>query len=148
MVAFVSTVYVTSECDGQGNCEKETNGALVFALLLSYYWTCQVMKNVIHVTVAGTVGTWWFVPSEGSSCCSHAVRDSFLRSVTTSFGSICLGSLIVAFVEALQAVVRNQRAGGDGGGIVLCIAEFLLSCLKDILEVSSVYAILNAWRSL
>jgi len=140
MVAFVSTVYVTSECDGQGNCEKETNGALVFALLLSYYWTCQVMKNVIHVTVAGTVGTWWFVPSEGSSCCSHAVRDSFLRSVTTSFGSICLGSLLVAIVEALQAVVRNQRASGDGGGIVLCLAECLLSCLKDILEYFNMWA--------
>ena len=29
-------------------------------LLLSLYWVVQVVKNVIHVTVAGTVATWYF----------------------------------------------------------------------------------------
>ena len=55
LVSFVSTIYVTSGCDGQGNCSSEPPGILVFALLLSYHWTFQVIKNVIHVTVAGTV---------------------------------------------------------------------------------------------
>ena len=53
LVSFVSTIYVTSGCDGQGNCSSEPPGILVFALLLSYHWTFQVIKNVIHVTVAG-----------------------------------------------------------------------------------------------
>lgn len=55
MVGFVSTVYITSGCDGQGNCEGETNGAVTFTLMLSYYWTSSVIRNVVHVTVAGTV---------------------------------------------------------------------------------------------
>ena len=55
LVSFVSTVYITSGCDGQGNCENEPPGLVVFALLLSYHWTFQVIKNVVHVTVAGTV---------------------------------------------------------------------------------------------
>ena len=149
---FVSTVYVTSGCDGNGNCAGETSLWLVFALLLSYHWVFQVIKNVVHVTVAGTVGTWWFVPSadatgekdEGGTsssasrcgCCSSAVGGSYLRSMTTSFGSICMGSLLVAIVEAAKNTVRSLRESEDGGGIFLCLAECLLACLQDVLEVS------------
>ena len=135
LVSFVSTVYVTSGCDATGNCASETSGMLVFSMLLSYHWTYQVIKNVLHVTVAGAVGTWWFVPDEGASFCSRGVRDSFVRAVTTSFGSICLGSLLVAIIEALRSMVRNARENGEGG-ILLCLAECLLSCLQDVLEVS------------
>jgi hypothetical protein len=51
------------------------------------------------------------------------------------FGSICLGSLLVAIIEALRSMVRNARENGDGG-ILLCLAECLLACLQDVLEVS------------
>ncbi len=161
---FVSTVYVTSGCDAEGNCASETSMWLVFALLLSYYWTFQVIKNVVHVTVAGTVGTWWFVPSadatveekevdgESSSsasrccCCSRTVGGAYLRSMTTSFGSICMGSLLVAIVEAAKNTVRSLRESEDGGGIFLCLAECLLACLQDVLEVSSF--VVNGWIGL
>jgi len=140
LVSFVSTMYVVSGCDGQGNCERDPGGIVLFALLLSYHWTFQVIKNVVHVTVAGTVGTWWFVPTEGSSCCSNGVRDSFARSVTTSFGSICMGSLLVAIIEAAKSMVRHLRESEDGGGILLCLAECLLSCLQDVMEYFNMWA--------
>mmetsp|Transcript_20316 Transcript_20316/g.40212 ORF Transcript_20316/g.40212 Transcript_20316/m.40212 type:complete len:589 (-) Transcript_20316:182-1948(-) len=140
MITFVSTMYIAGNCDGQGNCQNEPSGWLVFPLMLSYHWTFQVIKNVVHVTVAGTVGTWWFVPTEAASFCSHAVRDSWLRSVTHSFGSICLGSLLVAIVEAAKNMVRNLRESDDGGGIFLCIAECLLSLLQDVLEYFNQWA--------
>lgn len=137
-VAFVSTVYVTSGCDGGGNCASEPHGAVVFALLLSFYWTFQVVKNVVHVTVAGTVGTWWFVPAEGAAFCSRGVRDSHLRAVTTSFGSICLGSLLVAVVEALKTMARSARESDDS--LLLCLAECVLRCLQDIMEYFNTWA--------
>lgn len=140
LITFVSTVYVVSECDSSGNCEKETNGFIVFLLMLSYYWTYQVVKNVLHVTVAGTVGTWWFVPTEATSCCSSAVRQSFIRSVTTSFGSVCFGSLLVAIIEALKSIIRNLRESEDGGGILLCLAECLLALLADVMEYFNQWA--------
>ena len=140
LVSFVSTVYITSGCDGQGNCEKEPSSWLVFAMFLSYHWTYQVIKNVVHVTVSGTVGTWWFVPTDGSSFCSRGVRDSFLRSITTSFGSICMGSLLVAIIEAAKNMVRNLRESEDGGGVLLCLAECLLACLQDIMEYFNLWA--------
>lgn len=135
LVSAVPTIYITSGCDAQaGVCEKEANGLIVFALLISYYWTFQVIKNTVHVTVAGVVGTWWFVPIEASSFCSKAIGESYSRSLTYSFGSICLGSLIVAVVEALVHMVRNLRESGEGGSVFLCIAECILSLLRDIIE--------------
>jgi len=86
------------------------------------------------------VGTWWFTPIEARSFCSRGVRDSFVRSVTTSFGSICLGSLLVAIVEAAKNMVRNLRNSEDGGGVLLCLAECLLSCLQDIMEYFNSWA--------
>lgn len=92
--SFTSAMFVTSGCNAAGVCEREANGLVVFLFLVSFYWSHQVIKNTVHCAVAGTVGTWWFAPHEASSCCSSAVRDSWIRSVTTSFGSICFGSLI------------------------------------------------------
>ena len=62
LVSFGSTVYITSGCNAQGQCETEPNNILVFAMLLSYYWTAQVINNVLHVTVAGTVSLFVLVP--------------------------------------------------------------------------------------
>ena len=31
----------------------------IIFLLISYHWTAQVLKNVLHVTVSGVVGTWY-----------------------------------------------------------------------------------------
>ena len=135
LVAAVPTIYVTSGCDAQaGACEKEANGLLVFFLFLSYYWTFHVINNIVQVTVAGVVGTWWFVPSDASSFCSRSIRDSYFRALTFSFGSICLGSLLVAVIESLVAMVRNLRESGDGGSVFLCIAECLLALLRDVIE--------------
>ena len=78
--------------------------------------------------------------SEGTSFCSNGVRDSLVRSMTTSFGSICLGSLLVAIIEALKSMVRNLRESENGGGILLCLAECLLACLADVMEYFNMWA--------
>lgn len=92
------------------------------------------MKNSIHVCIAGTVGTWWFEPDDASvGCCDTAVFNSFIRTMTTSFGSICFGSLLVAILEALKALARSARENGDAQWLA-CIAECILGCLASILE--------------
>lgn len=53
MLSFASTIYVTSGCDGQGNCQGEANGFVIFLMLLSFHWTSSVIRNTVHVTVAG-----------------------------------------------------------------------------------------------
>ena len=65
-----STIFVTAGCNAEGECENSVSGILIFLFFLSYYWTTQVIANVVHVTTAGTVGTWWFHPTEARGCCS------------------------------------------------------------------------------
>jgi hypothetical protein len=64
------------------------------AMCLSLFWTTQVIKNVVHMTAAGVAAAWYHQALE-----PHAVRHSLKRALTTSFGSVCFGSLVVASLE-------------------------------------------------
>jgi hypothetical protein len=123
---------------GLGEAVSTSNGGVLFFLLLSYYWVHQVLSNTVTVTTAGTVGTWWFVPEEASSCWSSGLQDSFCRATTYSFGSICFGSLLVAIVQALRALAHMSRDSEDMQ-ILTCIIDCVLACIQDIIEY------LNKW---
>jgi hypothetical protein len=79
----VSGVYYTTSCDVKtGECNGNgPSGGVVFLLLLALFWTLQVIQNTVHVSVAGTVGTWWFFPEDAGSYCSRAAQDSFFRAL-------------------------------------------------------------------
>ena len=125
--------------DGGGGDDAESptniaqmNAGIIFLLLVSFYWVHQVISGVVHTTTAGIVGTWWFNPSQASKCCSNAVTSSFFRATTYSFGSICLGSLVVAIIQAIRALVSQARQSDDG--LLACLADCILSCLESIAE--------------
>jgi hypothetical protein len=123
---------------GLGEAVSSSNGITLFLLFLSYYWVHQVLTNTVHVTTAGTIGTWWFVPDEANSCWSSAIQDSFCRATTYSFGSICFGSLLVAIVQALRALNHMSRNNEDMQ-MLTCIIDCILGCIEDIIEY------LNKW---
>jgi hypothetical protein len=123
---------------GLGGAISGSSGGIVFLLLVSYYWVHQVLSNIVHVTSAGTVATWWYVPLEAMSCWSRAVQDSFFRATTYSFGSICFGSLLVAVVQALRAMAHMARQNDDMK-LLACILDCILAMIQDIIEY------LNKW---
>ena len=59
--------------------------------------------------------------------------------MTTSFGSICFGSLIVAIIQALKSLAQSARENGDAG-ILACIAECILGCIQAIVEYFNKWA--------
>ena len=98
--AFVGIVnsFNSSDCDKNDNCHAHVSRShipLYLLFVFSFHWTTMVIKNVVRVTVASAIGTWWFRPSEIGPFCTAAVVRPLVRSLTKSFGSICLGSLIV-----------------------------------------------------
>jgi len=114
-------------------------GIVAFFFLLSFYWTHQVLKNIVRVTVSGVVGTWWFCPAEASSFFSQSIGHSLIRSTTYSLGSICFGSLIVAILQmARQALHRAQN--DRNAGILRCIAMCILSYIERIVEYFNKWA--------
>merc|ERR1719276_59275 len=78
--------YINEYSSGDTSDLSPLGSFVAFLYLLSFYWTHQVLKNIVRATVSGVVGTWWFTPAESGSFCSIAVAGSFIRSTTYSFG--------------------------------------------------------------
>ncbi|KAL6053502.1 pH nine-sensitive protein 1 [Balamuthia mandrillaris] len=110
---------------------QAATGVLSVFLLFSFYWTSQVIKNVVHVTAAGTFATWYFRQSNAMP--SNPTLKSFKRASTTSLGSICLGSLIVAVLKTLRAICYSLRRN-NSDNIVLVIIGFLAECIIALLD--------------
>ena len=104
------------------------NNIVVFLLLISFYWGFQVNKNVSHTTTCGVAATWYF-----SNVIDHKPTPAaFKRTMTTSFGSVCLGSLIVAFLQAVRAILRSSKNGRSLYVIYACVVDRLTSTCNDI----------------
>mmetsp|Transcript_19729 Transcript_19729/g.55746 ORF Transcript_19729/g.55746 Transcript_19729/m.55746 type:complete len:213 (+) Transcript_19729:1434-2072(+) len=72
---------------------------------------------------------------------SQAIGDSFRRATTYSFGSVCMASLLVALVRALEAMVSRARRHGRGNQMLMCIIECLLSLIASVAEYFTKWAI-------
>lgn len=127
--------------DTQGQmCEQAPNGFVIFLLILSFYWTQQVIQNVLHCTTAGTVGSWWFTALGDPSFCSRDIVDALYRACTFSFGSICLGSLLISLIQTLESMARNARGRRDAGALLYCIIQCILYCIRNWIEFFTSYA--------
>lgn len=130
--------------DGSG-CSKATLIGLMVYITFAMYWISEWLKNTIHTTISGVYGSWYF--------CVHnfpkgATRGAARRALTYSFGSISLGSLLVAIVQFLRqvcSVARDQVGGGGGVGdmigyVIFCVINCLLSLLEWALQFLNRYA--------
>jgi hypothetical protein len=110
-------------------------------LLFSFYWVSQVIKNVVHVTGAGVFASWYFLHGT-VGVPPNPTLGSLKRATTTSFGSICFGSLIVAALQTLQAVCRSIRHDSDNFAVVILafIAECIVGCIEQLLQYFNQYA--------
>jgi hypothetical protein len=140
MLAVIG-VYVKTNC-GDYSCKDDggINGLWIAFFVISYYWTAKVAQNILHVTVSGVVGTWWFAPEEASQFWSPAIGDSFSRAVTYSLGSICFGSLLTAVFQVSYHVARSAVRQGRGNSFLLCCMECILGFLERIVEYFNKYA--------
>lgn len=125
-------VYAHSTRCENGICENHVRGMVVVAFLLSYYWTAEVSKNILHVTVSGVVSTWYFSPDEAAQFYSQAVADSLLRATTYSLGSICLGSLLTAILQVVYHLLTSARREHRGNAMLLCVLECIVGFLERI----------------
>jgi Plasma-membrane choline transporter len=49
LVSASSTIFVLGNCDADGVCSNEVSGIAIFLFLVSFYWTIQVITNVVYV---------------------------------------------------------------------------------------------------
>jgi len=117
---------------GAGGCSSaKVIGLLVF-ITFAMYWISEFLKNMIHVIISGVYGSWYFCSNNPPK---NITRGAARRSLTYSFGSISLGSLVVAIINMLRqacSIARQQEA--NSGNIAADIALCVLQCLIGILD--------------
>lgn len=79
------------------------------------------------------VAEWWFT---GAS--AGATWASFKRATTTSFGSICFGSLFLSVIRAAHSMLREMQKSENNACV--CLAQCLLSCLDAVATYFNRYA--------
>jgi hypothetical protein len=91
---------------------------LLLAFIVSWHWTTTVIKNIVRVTVASAIGTWWFRPHDVAPYCTTAVSQPLGRSVTYALGSICRGSVVGPLAHWLRWCTRHRRVVPDNKPVV------------------------------
>lgn len=107
-------------------------------MLFTFYWTQQVIQNTIFVTISGTFASWYFLGGNRAAMPSNPTAKSAKRALTTSFGSIALGSLLVAILQTIRAIVRSMRSRRNA--LLICLIECLLSCIETLVRMFNKYA--------
>ena len=110
---------------------------VLFVLVFVLFWGIQVGANVVHVTASGVVATWYFVGE--SRMPTTAVPANLKRSLTTSFGSICFGSAVVALLKTIYYFLRRAIDAIDQP-IVECILGCILGIIERLTELFNIYA--------
>ena len=117
-------------CGGKLLSDRACFNARVYSygficMLFSLIWTCGVCASVVQCSTATIVSKWWCrkLPLEDSAHSSIKEQEEngsgdlswwkeFLsesglqRSLTTSLGSLCFGSLLVAIVRIVRTLLR------------------------------------------
>lgn len=134
-----------ASCAEAGGCSKARVIGLIVFITFAGYWISEVLKNVIHVTIAGVYGSWFFLSNSPQGMPKDATRGAFKRSMTTSFGSISFGSLLVALIQLLRqacSVARQNEAaqGNLMGTIFFCILGCFIGLLDWLIQFFNEYA--------
>jgi len=133
---FVSSAVVLSYGIKEKDAAEQTGIKLaIFFLAFCTFWSSQVVRNVVHTTVGGVTATWYFLVGPEENGPPSPLGRSLKRALTTSFGSICLGSLLVSLIQTIRFMVRSQ----DDGFCALCV-DCCLSCIESALEFMNKYA--------
>ncbi|ORZ38207.1 plasma-membrane choline transporter-domain-containing protein [Catenaria anguillulae PL171] len=112
-------------------------------LVFSLYWTTQVIRNVIHTTLSGVFASFYFLSGSPAGMPAFPTLAAFKRTTTTSFGSVCYGSLLVAAVQTLRAAIDQARQSDRNNGLmafIVCCVDCLLACVQGMLEALNHYA--------
>merc|ERR1712232_1500775 len=125
-------------CGSYEQCQQNFPWAILWFIniLLLYVASCNEYYTCY---ICWCCGKLVFDP-QASCFCSTVVIGSYIRSLTTSFGSICFGSLLVAIIEALRALANTARNNDDANAILICLVDCILACIQGIVEYFNKWA--------
>lgn len=130
---------------GGGNCSQaKLIGVLVYVFFAGYFIS-EVIRNVIHVTIAGVYGTWYYLSNSDQGEPKHPALGSLKRALTYCFGSICCGSLIVSIIQLIRQIIQilKQDAFSQGdycAGCGFLILDLIIGLIDWLVRYFNQYA--------
>jgi hypothetical protein len=79
------------------------NSGLYFAMLLSLYWTCTVISNIVHCTTSGAVGSWYAAHYVWCTSTRSANSNAFAGGFTSPRDHLLYGTHLCVRVRRLWA---------------------------------------------
>ncbi|CAN1835483.1 CTL-like protein DDB_G0274487 [Linum perenne] len=114
---------------------------LLLVLSISLFWTGAVICNTVHVIVSGMV---FLVLIHGGREAASMPPKSLMKStryaLTTSFGSICYGSLFTAAIRTLRWEIRGLRSKIGKNECLLCCVDLLFHLVETLVRFFNKYA--------
>ncbi|RUS20969.1 plasma-membrane choline transporter-domain-containing protein [Endogone sp. FLAS-F59071] len=110
-------------------------------LVLMFFWTFETWKNVLAVTISNIVSHWYFLSSTHSPyqlVARYPISRALFWSVTTSFGSVCFGSLLVAALKTGHYFYK--RGKNSNNPWVKAVVLFIFHWIEWILITFNMYA--------
>ncbi|KAG8639079.1 hypothetical protein MANES_14G099000v8 [Manihot esculenta] len=114
---------------------------LLVVLSVSLFWTGAVLCNTVHVIVSGMVFLVLIHGGrEAASMPPNPLVKSLRYAVTTSFGSICYGSLFTAAIRTLRWEIRGLRSKIGRNECLLCCVDFMFHLVETLVRFFNKYA--------
>lgn len=114
-------------CDlSGGSCSTSKMIGLLVFVFFSGYYISEVIKNVIHVTISGVYGTWYYLSGSDQGEPRFPALGAFKRAMTYCFGSICEGSLIVSILQLIRLMITILRSNAMANDNSCAACGFLL----------------------
>eukprot|EP00743_Colponemidia_sp_Colp-15_P003801 GILK01004101.1.p1 GENE.GILK01004101.1~~GILK01004101.1.p1 ORF type:complete len:490 (+),score=59.42 GILK01004101.1:37-1470(+) len=107
----------------------QTAGKVTLAFIFFFgAWTVFLLHNIFLFTVSGAAAIWYFNEDHHTET-GNPTLASLKYAVTSSFGSLAFGSLILAVVEFILMLLQSSR---DENGERNLVTECCISCVRCI----------------
>eukprot|EP01138_Halocafeteria_seosinensis_P013816 gb/GECG01014108.1/.p1 GENE.gb/GECG01014108.1/~~gb/GECG01014108.1/.p1 ORF type:complete len:669 (+),score=74.90 gb/GECG01014108.1/:1-2007(+) len=112
-------------------------------MLFGFFWVTMFIVALVEMTTAFVVTSWYFAPRENGErkTADNPVRKAFWYSLRYHFGSLAFGSLLIAIIKTMRAVLeyveqRIKKSGQETKFVkcAFCCCRCCLWCLEKCMR--------------
>jgi hypothetical protein len=126
---------------------NETVRNLMIYQVFAFLWIVAFLSAICQHVVAGAVSGWYFsrdVMSAGQP--RRNAFSSLFHAVTTSFGSLAFGALVLAIVQFLNFLLQLTKKSNSKNRVLVCLIsgiQCLLGCIQGIVKFINKFAYIH-----
>merc|ERR1711988_1880560 len=113
--------------------------------LFGYFWVTQFIAALGEMVLAGAAAAWYFRELPDRPPVKKPLMSALKRAVKYHIGSVAFGSLIIAIIKFIRAVIayiqsKCNKAADKAGAIgkmvkmVLCLIQSCLWCMEKCMK--------------